>query len=137
MHAPCCTFCFAIRRVSARRCHTAVCNIDIILWTNSCASSTAVDRPAANEESLVSPRALFLESRRAVHSGPGQLEQYGFVQRAEIGAGAQEITPPLAAGLGLSREWGVLISDVAPAGPAEAAGLKSQDIINAVMAGRF
>jgi serine protease Do len=60
------------------------------------------------------------------------LRKYGFVQRAEIGAGAQEITPPLAAGLGLSREWGVLISDVAPAGPAEAAGLKSQDIINAV-----
>jgi serine protease Do len=60
------------------------------------------------------------------------LRKYGFVQRAEIGAGAQEITPPLAAGLGLSRDWGVLISDVAPAGPAAAAGLKSQDIIDAV-----
>jgi serine protease Do len=60
------------------------------------------------------------------------LRKYGFVQRAEIGAGAQEITPTLAAGLGLSRDWGVLISDVAPAAPAAAAGLKSQDIIDAV-----
>jgi serine protease Do len=60
------------------------------------------------------------------------LRKYGFVQRAEIGAGAQEITPPLAAGLGLPRGWGVLISDVAPEGPAAAAGLKSQDIIDAV-----
>jgi serine protease Do len=60
------------------------------------------------------------------------LRKYGFVQRAEIGAGAQEITPTLAAGLGLSRDWGVLISDVAPAGPAAAAGLKPQDIIDAV-----
>jgi serine protease Do len=60
------------------------------------------------------------------------LRKYGFVQRAEIGAGAQEITPTLAAGLSLSRDWGVLISDVAPTGPAAAVGLKSQDIIDAV-----
>jgi serine protease Do len=60
------------------------------------------------------------------------LRKYGFVQRAEIGAGAQEITPALAAGLGLSRDWGVVISDVAPAGPAAAAGLQPQDIIDAV-----
>jgi serine protease Do len=60
------------------------------------------------------------------------LRKYGFVQRAEIGAGAQEITPTLAAGLGLSRDWGVLISDVAPGGPAAAAGIKAQDIIDAV-----
>ncbi|MBV8803826.1 MAG: trypsin-like peptidase domain-containing protein [Sinobacteraceae bacterium] len=60
------------------------------------------------------------------------LRKYGFVQRAEIGAGAQEITPTLAAGLGLARDWGVLISDVAPAGPGAVAGLKPQDIIDAV-----
>ncbi len=60
------------------------------------------------------------------------LRKYGFVQRAEIGASAQEITPTLAAGLGLSRDWGVLISDVAPAGPAAFAGIKSQDIIETV-----
>lgn len=60
------------------------------------------------------------------------LRKYGFVQRAELGASAQEITPTLAAGLGLSRDWGVLISDVAPAGPAAAAGLELLDIIAAV-----
>lgn len=60
------------------------------------------------------------------------LRKYGFVQRAEIGAAAQEITPTLAAGLGLARDWGVLIADLAPAGPGAAAGLKVQDIIDAV-----
>ena len=60
------------------------------------------------------------------------LRKYGFVQRAEIGAAAQEITPTLAAGLGLSRDWGVLIADLAPAGPGALAGLKVQDIIDAV-----
>src|SRR5246127_1710301 len=55
-----------------------------------------------------------------------------FVQRVEIGVSAQEITPALAAGLGLSREWGVVIADVIPSGPAAAAGLRSQDIIDAV-----
>jgi serine protease Do len=60
------------------------------------------------------------------------LRKHGYVQRAEIGASAQEITPTLAAGLGLSRDWGVLISDVAPAGPGAFAGIKSQDIVEAV-----
>ena len=60
------------------------------------------------------------------------LRRYGFVQRAEIGVSAQEITPTLAAGLRLSRDWGVVIADLAPAGPAAAAGLKLQDIIDAV-----
>ena len=60
------------------------------------------------------------------------LRKYGFVQRAEIGVSAQEITPTLAAGLGLSRDWGVVIADVTPFGPAAAAGLRLQDIIDAV-----
>jgi len=60
------------------------------------------------------------------------LRRYGFVQRAESGVSAQEITPTLAAGLGLSRDWGVVIADVAPLGPAAAAGLKLQDIVDAV-----
>jgi serine protease Do len=60
------------------------------------------------------------------------LRKYGFVQRAEIGVSAQEITPTLAAGLGMSRDWGVVIADLAPSGPAAAAGLGVQDIIDAV-----
>jgi len=57
------------------------------------------------------------------------LRKYGHVHRVEIGAIAQNITPSLADGLGLSRSWGVIVSDVTPGGPAEAAGLKTGDII--------
>ena len=60
------------------------------------------------------------------------LRKYGFVQRAEIGVSAQEITPTLAAGLALSRDWGVVIADLTPFGPASAAGLRLQDIIDSV-----
>lgn len=57
------------------------------------------------------------------------LRKYGHVHRSEIEAGAQTITPSLAAGLSLKRSWGVLISDVKPGGPAEAAGLKIGDVV--------
>jgi serine protease Do len=57
------------------------------------------------------------------------LRKYGHVHRVEIGAVAQNITPSLAQGLGLSRSYGVIVSDVNPGGPAEAAGLKAGDII--------
>jgi serine protease Do len=57
------------------------------------------------------------------------LRKYGHVHRVEIGAVAQNITPSLAEGLGLSRSWGVIVADVTPGGSAEAAGLKVQDII--------
>ena len=60
------------------------------------------------------------------------LKKYGHVHRIEIGAVAQTITPDLAAGLALAQNWGVIISDVTPHGPADAAGIKAQDIILAV-----
>jgi serine protease Do len=60
------------------------------------------------------------------------LRKYGHVHRTEIQASAQNITPTLAAGLGLAQNWGVVISDVKPGGPAEAAGLKLRDIVVAV-----
>ena len=60
------------------------------------------------------------------------LRKYGHVHRTEIQANAQEITPTLAAGLGLAQNWGVVISDVTPGGPADAAGLKIQDIVLSV-----
>src|SRR5215470_766595 len=57
------------------------------------------------------------------------LRKYGHVHRVEIGAVAQEVTPTLAEGLHLPQHWGVVVADVKPLGPAEAAGLQIQDII--------
>ena len=57
------------------------------------------------------------------------LRKYGHVHRVEIGAVTQEITPTLAEGLNLAQHWGVIVADVKPDGPAEAAGLQVQDII--------
>jgi serine protease Do len=61
-----------------------------------------------------------------------QLKQFGMVRRQEVGMSLQTITPSLAAGLKLVRDYGVIVSDVWPAGPAEAAGLKVGDILVSV-----
>jgi len=58
-----------------------------------------------------------------------QIRAHGRVRRGEIGASAQTITPLLAAGLGLLKNWGVVLSDVIPRGPADAAGLLPGDIV--------
>ena len=50
------------------------------------------------------------------------LRKYGFVQRAEIGVAHKRSRPP-SQPTGLSRDWGVVIADVTPFGPAGAAGL--------------
>ena len=61
-----------------------------------------------------------------------QLKQYGVIRRQEIGMSIQTITQSMAAGLGLPRDYGVIVSDVWPGGPAEAAGLKVGDILVSV-----
>ncbi len=58
-----------------------------------------------------------------------QLKEKGHVHRGEIGAYAQTITPEMAAGLSLPRDYGVILSDVYPDGPGEEAGLKVGDIV--------
>jgi serine protease Do len=66
---------------------------------------------------------------RIVHFVYESLRKYGHVHRVEVKAGAQTITDDLAKGLGLAQNWGVVIDDVTPGGPAEAAGLKIGDIV--------
>ena len=61
-----------------------------------------------------------------------QLRKYGHVHRSEIGISVQTVTPVLAAGLGLTQNHGVIVSDISPGGPADSAGLKIQDVIGAV-----
>jgi serine protease Do len=59
------------------------------------------------------------------------LRKYGRVRRIEVGILSQPITPELAAGLRLPRDWGVIIADVDPDGAAKAAGVEPGDIIDA------
>src|SRR5215472_6099732 len=61
-----------------------------------------------------------------------QIRKDGHVHRGHIGVGVQTVTSVLAKGLGLSQDWGALVSDLEPGGPAQAAGLKIGDIIQSV-----
>lgn len=58
-----------------------------------------------------------------------QIRASGRVRRGHIGAYAQTITPLLARGLGLPQDWGVVLGDVTPGGPADRAGLRAGDVI--------
>jgi serine protease Do len=59
------------------------------------------------------------------------LRQYGRVKKIETGLTTQAITPVLAAGLNLPRDWGVIVSDLDPKGPARTAGVEPGDIVEA------
>ncbi|MFC2171871.1 trypsin-like peptidase domain-containing protein [Acidobacteriota bacterium] len=58
-----------------------------------------------------------------------QIRERGYVQRGIIGTYSQTITAPMAEGLGLSQDWGVILGDVYSGGPADQAGLKIGDIV--------
>ena len=64
-----------------------------------------------------------------VHVVYEQLRKYGHLHRPEIGVQLQTISPEMAQGLKLARNYGVIISDVLPGGPAEAAGVRIGDIL--------
>jgi len=61
-----------------------------------------------------------------------QLRQYGQLRRQEVGMSIQTITREMAKALALSRDYGVIVSDVWPGGPAQAAGLQVGDILLSV-----
>jgi serine protease Do len=58
-----------------------------------------------------------------------QIRKTGRVSRGEIGLRAQTVTPELARGLGLPRDWGVIVADVTPKGPSAEAGLQIGDLV--------
>jgi serine protease Do len=61
-----------------------------------------------------------------------QLITRGRITRGYLGVAAQDVTPAIARGLGLSLERGILVADVTPDGPAARAGLRRGDVITAV-----
>jgi len=58
-----------------------------------------------------------------------QLRKEGHVHRGRIGISIQTISPAVAEGLSLARDWGALVGDVTPDGPADKAGVKIGDIV--------
>jgi len=61
-----------------------------------------------------------------------QLLKYGQLRRQEVGMTLQTITPAMAGSLALSRDHGVIVSDVWPGGPADGAGVRIGDILVSV-----
>ena len=61
-----------------------------------------------------------------------QLLKFGHIHQPTIGALVQTITPELATGLQLGRNFGIIVSDISPGGSADKAGLRIQDVILSV-----
>jgi serine protease Do len=61
-----------------------------------------------------------------------QIRKDGHVHRGHIGVAVQGISPTLAKGLGLAQDWGVVVSDIEPDGPAKTAGVQVGDVIQSL-----
>ena len=57
------------------------------------------------------------------------LEEHGKVERGWLGVQIQEVSPAIAASLGLKSEHGALVAMVTPDSPSAAAGLKQGDVV--------
>ena len=71
----------------------------------------------------------FAAPSNIVRSVYEQIRAAGRVRRGTLGVHAQTLTPAIAAGLGLPVETGVILGDVVPGGPADAAGLDPGDVV--------
>ena len=58
-----------------------------------------------------------------------QLVRFGEVRRGRLGVAVQDLTPDLAEALGLSETGGAVVTQVEPASPAGAAGIRAADVI--------
>ena len=58
-----------------------------------------------------------------------QLKEHGQVRRAWMGVQIQEVTPDIAASVGLEKSEGALVVSVVPDSPAAKAGVKSGDVL--------
>jgi serine protease Do len=61
-----------------------------------------------------------------------QIRKDGHVHRGHIGVSVQSVTPLMAKGLSLPQDWGVVVSDLEPEGPAKDSGLKIGDLIKSL-----
>jgi len=71
----------------------------------------------------------FSSPSNIVNTVYNQIRANGRVKRGVIGVNPQTINPWIAKGLQLSVEWGVILGDVHPGGPAAEAGLQVGDIV--------
>jgi S1-C subfamily serine protease len=60
------------------------------------------------------------------------LVKKGRVTRGWLGVGIQRLTPELAKSFGVAPDDGILVSQIMPKSPAEAAGMKTGDLILSV-----
>jgi serine protease Do len=66
-----------------------------------------------------------------------KLKNNGHLDACDIGLRVQRITATMARGLRLSNRVGLIVSDVAPGGPADVAGIRTQDILLSIDGNRM